>query len=554
MATASGTGLKDLLASTPTTANMLATSQEEPSSQSAWNRGNPLVNRPQRPRNPAPPEAVQEIKIPNRFFSHEILHRTRQIVLTGPRWYKLTNQEILEEMAEHGIDPRDVQTIWRGRKHRYVNLCFRSEEQAAELGDLHEFKIGEVTATVQGRQTTTNLRIHWIPAYLNDAYLTDLVRGWGEIQNSQREYLDTRAGQVPTGTIRYRIRIRPDVQIPRLLTFTGPYGPEELLVQVQGRAVRCLYCWGPHPTGRCGNQAPTQDRVENRAENIAEQQQATAPPPEATPAPIKDTTESTANTEGNLRPTPNYETPRSRSDSRAENRLNTFQRTIMQESRTVVQARREAWQVQRETAETEEAREAADKHIRYIDQIEELGFTQDNTIVVPETQEVVQGTQMEGSETELPLPATKEEDDHITASPTRREDVTLNDNLSCNGPSQIFSPEPSPSPPDPGTEPLPSPSISLLISPSNSPPLASDPTGVQQEQVGGFYTPPSQMMSTPGEDTLQAIVSQVDSTAPSDSGATSRVSSAIHSIKSMFPHTKRKASPGDDKKDKKSKF
>ena len=557
MATASGTGLNDLLASAPAKTNTPAAAQEDPARPSAWNRGNPLVNRLQRPRNQPPPEAVQELEVPNRYFNHEILHRTRQIVLTGPRWYKLTNQDLLEKMADHGIDPRDIQTIWRGRKHRYVNLTFRDEELAAELGDLHEFMIGEVTATVQGRQTTTNLRIHWIPAYFNDAYLTSLVREWGEILNHQREYLDTRAGQVPTGTIRYRIRTRPDVQIPRLLTFRGPYGPEELLVQVQGRPVRCLDCWGPHPTGKCGNQAPTQNGAENRTENPAEQEQVTQQLPEATSTPTGTTTEAAANTavetEGNLRPTPNYETPRSRSDSRAEARLNTFQRTVMQESRTVVQARREAWQVQRETAETEEAREAADQRIRDIDQLEDLGLTLDNTMVVPETQEVVQETQMEGRETDLPSTTTDEGDLHITAPPTKREDVTLDDNLSCNGPSQIFSPEPSPSPPRPGTEPPLSPSISLVISPSDSPSLASDPTGTQQYQVGGYYTPPSQMMSTPGDDTLQAIVSQ-DLTASSEAGTTSRVSSTIHAIKNLFPQTKRKASPGDNTTDKKSKF
>ena len=127
------------------------------------------------------------MEIPQGAFNLRHFERTIQICLTGRGWWRWTNNDVLQALAEHGINIDHVRSIWKGRKHRYVFITFDTEDEAFDARNLEPFQIGEVTLEIRGRYASTDLKIHWIPAWMDRDLIKSWIAEYGEIMKAEME-------------------------------------------------------------------------------------------------------------------------------------------------------------------------------------------------------------------------------------------------------------------------------------------------------------------------------------------------------------------------------
>ena len=212
------------------------------------------------------------------------LETTVKITLSGKGWPSVTNDQVLNAMADNGIDIRDIRTVWKGSNMRYLNITFESTEQAVKATALAEVRIGEALATIAGRETATEVKIHWVPAWIGDEFVLNLLRKYGEVLDFRSETATIGGTRVFTGTKVARLRTTPEKakSIPIAFEVQGPVAAR-LLVSVRGRHPLCLHCFTiGHKQRFCPSKRPPapadalQDRQEDdAATDVAETRSAT---------------------------------------------------------------------------------------------------------------------------------------------------------------------------------------------------------------------------------------------------------------------------------------
>ena len=255
--TAGGTGLFDLLASQESAAATQAPGASiaangetgaDPVSRSAWARGPP-----RRPR--TAPVPTRHIKLPASPQSTTLYEQTITITLTGSGWGAVRNAEVIVALAEHGVDLRTIQAIWKAEKLRHLHITFNSKEEAEKSVGIRRMQLGDVTATIRGKATTTEVRVHYVPGWMSTATVVELFQQYGEVQYAEHATTEIQGIKMKTGTV--DIRIKADHHqaraIPPRIEIDEHGQIINLMVNVRGQPLHCWACGSVgHTSHRCG--------------------------------------------------------------------------------------------------------------------------------------------------------------------------------------------------------------------------------------------------------------------------------------------------------------
>ena len=192
-----------------------------------------------------PPEGmIMKVSIPDDGYSKELHQQTVKVTMTGEGWPALRNDDVIRALADRGVDTKGIQTAWKGSNMRYLNLTFTSEEDAKKATDLGNFKLGDVTLTVTGRETATDIKVHWVPGWIRDEFIKTCLQKYGTILSYRAETATVDGVRVFTGSKIIRLKTTPDVEatIPVAIEVSGPV-TIRLLVTVRGRPPMCLNCF-----------------------------------------------------------------------------------------------------------------------------------------------------------------------------------------------------------------------------------------------------------------------------------------------------------------------
>ena len=199
-----------------------------------------------RPRNGPPEEEIRHINLDyGEGFSESLHEQTITITLTGPGWGQVRNEDIFIALLEKGLDPRDVVGYWKAAEHRYMNITLRSPEAARYVQDMESIRINDATGTIRGQQHILDVKLHWVPAWMDTYYLKHIMQQYGEVMKVEREQLVLHDDiSFDSGTVMMRIKTTRQLEprIPCVLKFHGP-AQGSVLVSVRGRPQRCLSCW-----------------------------------------------------------------------------------------------------------------------------------------------------------------------------------------------------------------------------------------------------------------------------------------------------------------------
>ena len=255
--TAGGTGLFDLLASQESAAAShapgasVAANGETgtgPVSRSAWARGPP-----RRPR--AAPVPTRHVKLPASPQSTTLYEQTITITLTGSGWGAVRNAEVIVALAEHGVDLRTIQAIWKAEKLRHLYITFNSKEEAEKSVRIRRMQIGDVTATIRGKATTTEVRVHYVPGWMATATVVELFQQYGEVQYAEHATTEIQGIKMKTGTVHLRIKAdhHQARAIPPRIEIEEHEQIVNLMVNVRGQPPHCWACGSVgHTSHRCG--------------------------------------------------------------------------------------------------------------------------------------------------------------------------------------------------------------------------------------------------------------------------------------------------------------
>ena len=238
----------------------------------AWARGGPALRRPgAKPAPPrqvkSPPEgSIKKISLPDDgvCFFKKYHEQSIKITLSGDGRPAVRDDEVLNALAERDVDIRSVRSVWKGSNMRYLNVTFESPEEAKKAATLDEFKIREAKVSVAGRETATEVKVHWVPAWIGDAFVTKCLQDYGELLSYRSETKTIGGVLVFTGTKIARIKTTPEsaAAIPVAFEIAGPIAAR-LLVTVRGRPPLCLQCFEiGHKQRSCPDKRPPPPEIQ----------------------------------------------------------------------------------------------------------------------------------------------------------------------------------------------------------------------------------------------------------------------------------------------------
>ena len=95
-----------------------------------------------------------------------------------------------------------------------------------------------------GRETATDIKVHWVPGWIRDDFIRTCLQSYGTILSYRAETATVDGVRVFTGSKIIRLKTTPEVEatIPVAIEVSGPV-TIRLLVTVRGRPPMCLNCF-----------------------------------------------------------------------------------------------------------------------------------------------------------------------------------------------------------------------------------------------------------------------------------------------------------------------
>lgn len=195
--------------------------------------------------NGPPEEETRHITLDYGEGFNDVLHnQTITITLTGPGWGGVRNADVLIALLDKGIRPEDIVGFWKAANHRHMYVTLKSYQAVRYAQNLGGLQLGDAYGEIRGTERTLEIKLHWVPAWMEESYLEFIMHLYGEVTHIERETLDIGGMLFPTGTVSLKLRVKKEkeAEIPCVLKFHGPV-QGSVLVSVKGRPQRCLSCW-----------------------------------------------------------------------------------------------------------------------------------------------------------------------------------------------------------------------------------------------------------------------------------------------------------------------
>ena len=199
-------------------------------------------------------------------------NRTVILKLRGRNCAATTIEDILAAFTANGIDADDVSAIYKAEDQREVHITFESKRNTDEL---LKYPSIDVTDQVKGdvlpvRSNFHEVRVHWVPDFLNDSILKNAFGRVGKIRSIDKAWdRNVRYGSVRL--VKLEINWQQVEKIPHLMEITYEGRPHRLLITIKGRPPLCLICAELGHTRRFCPESPAakaQRFVEQRLQDI----------------------------------------------------------------------------------------------------------------------------------------------------------------------------------------------------------------------------------------------------------------------------------------------
>ena len=282
---ADGSGLFQLLASVPgaNAPTALGVAPNAPNARNVVSGPGAWTRRPRLGRS----LPTRKIKLPDTQETQDLFNNTVCITLVGRGWTQVRNEEIIKALQEKDIDVRRIEGAWKDSRLRHLQVTFNSQDEAMKTVALRTFQLGEVTATIRGRNRHTEIKIHFVPAWMSTDTVASIFRDYGEVIRAEHIFEDHHEARYKTGTVSVTLRadhnqaaaIPPRIEVEQHGVMTP------LMVNVRGQPFLCWTCGEQnHPSSRCPDKFIQLNNNDNDEEedNEKDEEEDNDEPPEPT--------------------------------------------------------------------------------------------------------------------------------------------------------------------------------------------------------------------------------------------------------------------------------
>ena len=169
--------------------------------------------------------------------------RTVVINMRGINPASTSIETVLAAFTANGIDAEDVTAIFKSEDQRQVQVTFGSKETAESLLEGNHIRISEsVEASIEPvRSEYHQIRVHWVPDYVKDAFLKDVFGRVGQVLSVAK----TREKSGRYGCVRV-IHLKAEWQemekVPHTMAIRYQGQAHRFLITIKGRPPLCLLC------------------------------------------------------------------------------------------------------------------------------------------------------------------------------------------------------------------------------------------------------------------------------------------------------------------------
>ncbi|KAL3870755.1 hypothetical protein ACJMK2_038799 [Sinanodonta woodiana] len=211
----------------------------------------------------------------SRFVNNEIYLRTLRI--DG----RMSREDAIRKLATAGVDISDIEGIYREGENNPWHAVLKSREKA---GSISADGIKNISNLI------IDLRIHWLPLYVNDLVIKEVLKPYGDVLEITRDKtIITKDNTLENGTriVKFRTTDFDSRNIPHIVSL-GVCG---MLITMKGRPPICLKCRQTgHLRKDCPEKGASYASVVNKDVNV--RRNAAPSPPETSPTEPKQSTSS----------------------------------------------------------------------------------------------------------------------------------------------------------------------------------------------------------------------------------------------------------------------
>ena len=170
-------------------------------------------------------------------------NRTVIMRLRGKNSAATKIDDILAALTANGIDADDVSAIYKAEDQREVHLTFGAKKNTDECLKCCSINISEQVKgdVLPVKSNFHEIRVHWVPDFLNDNLLRSAFGRIGKIQSIEKAR-DIRGRYGSIRLIKIEADWREISKVPHLMELSYEGKPHRLLITMKGRPPLCLIC------------------------------------------------------------------------------------------------------------------------------------------------------------------------------------------------------------------------------------------------------------------------------------------------------------------------
>ena len=115
--------------------------------------------------------------------------KTITMKITGRGWQAVRTDHILEALLERDIDPGKIEAAWKTADLRVLYVTFSDAAEADKAASIGELAFSgrdtDINIWIQGHHRIVELRLHWVPAWIDPNTLKTALGRWGVVRDFQ---------------------------------------------------------------------------------------------------------------------------------------------------------------------------------------------------------------------------------------------------------------------------------------------------------------------------------------------------------------------------------